>query len=139
MKKTTKFLIHLSIFLFLLIPIISFAETPPVNTNTGLVPCNNSVGGTSCDFNALMALVNKVINFILFSMAIPIAAIMFAYAGFKMVIAGGEAAHARTEAKEIFTNTIIGLIIAVAAWLIISTILFIVGYDGTWIGLHVGV
>jgi hypothetical protein len=67
-------------------------------------------------------------------MVIPIAAIMFAYAGFLMVTAGGEAAHARTKAKSIFTNAVIGLIIAVACWLIIKTILSILGFNGSWIG-----
>ena len=81
-----------------------------------------------------MELINKVIKFILFNLAVPIAAIMFAYAGFLMVTAGGEAASARTRAKNIFINTLFGLIIAAGAWLIISTILSILGYEGSWIG-----
>ena len=40
----------------------------------------------------------------------------------------------KTEAKNIFTNAVIGLVIAVAAFLIIRTILSILGYDGSWIG-----
>lgn len=105
-------------------PAISFAQ------RTGLVPCD----GTDCDFNQLMNLVNKIIRFVLFDMAVPIAAVMFAYAGFLLVTAGEETSHARTKAKTIFTNTLIGLIIAVAAWLIIRTILEILGYEGAWIG-----
>ncbi|OGI71126.1 hypothetical protein A3C60_00675 [Candidatus Nomurabacteria bacterium RIFCSPHIGHO2_02_FULL_37_45] len=109
------------------------------SSNTGLVPCNNTpdskgVIAQPCDFNAFLALIDKVIKFILFDMAIPIAAIMFVYAGFLLVTAGGEAAGARTKAKTIFTNAIIGLALAAAAWLIIRTILSILGYDGTWIG-----
>jgi hypothetical protein len=148
MKRTTHFLISiaitLAIFLMIVMPGISLAQTAP----SGLVPCNNTPVGTNsdgsvkydkpCDFNALMALVNTVINFILFKMVVPIAAIMFAYAGYLLITAGGETAGARTKAKSIFTNAIIGLIIAVAAWLIVSTILAILGYNGTWIGLKVG-
>ena len=132
-------LIFLSIFLMLIMPALSSAD--------GLVPCNNNsatitptdgsapIVPTPCNFNALLALVNGVINFILYSMVIPIAAIMFAYAGFTMVTAGGEAAHARTKAKEIFSNTVIGLIIAMAAWLIVKLILInILHYNGAWIG-----
>jgi len=81
-----------------------------------------------------MALINNVINFILYFMAIPIAAIMFAYAGFLMVTAGGEAAGARTKAKSIFTNAVIGLVLAAACWLIIKLVLNVVGYNGAWIG-----
>lgn len=128
MQKIKKFVISncsfVIVFIILVIPAISSAE--------GLVPCDNT--NTSCDFNQLMNLINTVIKFILFNMVIPIAAIMFAYAGFLMVTAGGEIAHARTKAKSIFTNTLLGLIFAAAAWLIIRTILSILGYDGSWIG-----
>ncbi len=130
MKKITKLLIFFSIFLMLIVPVLSLAQTAP------LVPCDNSAA-QPCNFNALMAMINNIIHFILFLMVIPIAAIMFAYAGFLLVTAGGEAAGARTKAKEIFWNALIGLIIAVACWLIISTILSILGYDGSWIGLQI--
>lgn len=133
MKKVSKFLISLTIslavFLIIIIPTLSFAQEW-----TGLVPCGKG-DSTPCDFNDLMVLVDKVIKFILYSMVIPIAAIMFAYAGFLLVTAGGEAAGARTKAKEIFKNTIIGLIIAMAAFLIVKLILSILGYtDAAWIG-----
>ncbi len=107
----------------LIIPVFSFAQ--------GLVPCDNVT--TKCDFKALMTLINTVIDYIFKYLAVPIAAIMFAYAGFLLVTAGGEAASARTKAKSIFTNAAIGLVIAAAAWLIIKTILSILGYQGAWI------
>jgi len=124
MQKTKKIFIFLLIFLFLLAPALSLAA--------GLVPCDNVTN--KCDFNQFMNLVNIIIKFILVDMVIPIAAIMFAYAGFLLVTAGGEAAGARTKAKSIFTNAVLGLIIAVAAWLIVRTILSILGYNGSWIG-----
>ena len=131
MKKIIEFLIpsliFISIFLMLIMPVMSLAADA-----TPLVPCDNTK--IPCDFNQLMNLVNTVIHFILFDLVIPIAAIMFAYAGFLLVTAGGEAASARTKAKSVFTNAVIGLIVAVAAWLIIRTILLILGYEGTWIG-----
>ncbi len=87
-----------------------------------------------CGFNELMIVINKIINFIIFVMAIPIAAIMFAYAGFMLVTSGG-ASEQRTKAKGIFISVAIGLVIAAACWLIVHTLLSIVGYDGSWIGL----
>lgn len=100
-----------------------------------LVNCLTKANPTVlCDFNAFMGLINNIIKFILFDLAVPIAAIMFAYAGFLLVTAGGEAAGARTKAKSIFTNAVIGLVLAAAAWLIIRTILLILGYEGDWIG-----
>lgn len=130
MQKLKKFVSRncpfVIVFLLLVAPALSLAD--------GLVPCDNTK--TTCDFNQLMNMVNTVIKFVLYDMVIPIAAIMFAYAGFLMVTAGGEAAHARTKAKDIFTNAVIGLIFAVAAFLIIRTILSILGYQGSWIGFN---
>lgn len=109
----------------LVMPVFSLAQ--------GLVPCGKG-NSASCDFNDLMTLVNTVIDYVFKYLAVPIAAIMFAYAGIILVTAGGEAASARTKAKGIFTNAAIGLVIAAAAWLIIKTILSILGFDGAWIG-----
>ena len=130
--RTKKFLINnltLIIFLALLVvPAVSFA----LSSNGGLVPCDNSSGDV-CNFTQLMNLVNGIIHFILFFMAVPIAAIMFAYAGFLMVTSGGST-ESRSKAKSIFTNALIGLAFAVAAWLIVRTILSILGYSAPWIG-----
>ena len=46
----------------------------------GLVPCDG--GATPCDFAALLTLISNVLDFMIYSVATPIAAIMFAYAGF---------------------------------------------------------
>jgi hypothetical protein len=101
----------------------------PTTTN-GLVPCGTIANPGACDFNALMTLVNKVISFVLFRLAVPIAAIMFVYAGFLLLTSGGEVSK-KTKAKDIFVNVAIGLIIAAAAWLIVHTILLILGYTGS--------
>ncbi len=136
--KNLKIFIFSILIVFSILPVFSFAA------NTALVPCNNNTQDTvdsqgnpvkaaPCDFNAFMILINKVVKFILFDMAIPISAIMFAYAGFLMVTSGGSS-EAKTKAKHIFTNVALGLIIAIAAWLIINVILTTLGYDGSWIG-----
>lgn len=131
-KFKFKYITLVVILIFLALPTFSYALG-------GLVPCDNTpdasgVIANPCGFNELLDMVNIVIKFVIFDMVLPISAIMFAYAGFLMITAGGEAAGARTKAKGIFTNAVIGLIIAVAAWLIIRTILSILGYDGAWIG-----
>ena len=129
MQKTKKFLISTTISFV----VFSILILPAVSAAAGLVPCDNSAGNP-CNFNQLMNLVNIVIHFVLFYMVIPIVAIMFAYAGFEMITAGGESAHARTKAKKIFFTAVVGLIIAMAAWLIVRTVLSILGYNGAWIG-----
>jgi len=110
-------------------PITPTTTTPPKDFSGGLVPCDNSVEHP-CDFNQFLKLINTVIDFIFTNLVLPIAAIMFAYAGFELVTSGGST-EKKSKAKSIFTNVAIGLIIAVAAFLIIKTILSIVGYTGT--------
>lgn len=157
MKKFIKSTIILFLITFTLFaPSLSFAQNNS-NGNSGLVPCGTDkspiesttdasgkvtqTGGdilNPCGFDHVLQLINNVINFLLFVLVIPIAAIMFCYAGFTMLFSGGEAS-ARTKAKGIFWNVVIGLIIAVGAWVIIHTLLDIVGAktgDGwNWFGL----
>lgn len=129
-----KFLIPIFVFLMLIMPVLSLAV---YKLGDPLVPpCDNLTLATQCDFNALMTLVNNVITFVLFYMVVPIAAIMFAYAGFLMIVPGSESASKKTKGKEIFWNAFIGLVLAAAAWLIVRTILLILGYEGGWILLN---
>ena len=118
MKKILNFFLVLAV---IAIPLYAHAIDP-------LVTCT----GTECGWKELMTMVNTVINFLLFYMAIPIAAIMFTYAGFMMITAAG--GEAKTKGKTVFFNTVIGLLLALASWLIIKTILTIMGWEGSWIG-----
>ena len=113
--------------------------TPPVSsptssTNTSAI--NQSTGGIvkcvdNCGFADFIELLNRIVKFIMFDLAVPIAAIMFAYAGFELMTSQGETSK-REKAKKIFTNVAIGLILVVSSFIIIQTILSIVGYDKTW-------
>ncbi|MCC7160392.1 hypothetical protein IT399_01540 [Candidatus Nomurabacteria bacterium] len=140
MQKIKNFIIKSlpAVFIFFMLFIPSFYAA---HGATSLIPCNNmktAADGTvtpagECDFTALMTLVDTVIKFLLFKMVIPIAAILFTYTGFLIVTAPG--AEAKTKAKDTFSSVVIGLIIAVAGYLIVKTLLSILGYDGAWIGL----
>lgn len=127
MKKITKFLIFISILSVFLLPVLSFGAD--------LIPCGTTANPTSCGFNELMTLVNNVVKFILFDMVVPIAAIMFAYAGILLIFSGGDTGK-RSKAKSIFINVAIGFIIAVAAWLIVEFVLNLLGYNQAfdWFG-----
>ncbi len=110
----------------------------PVQTPSNLVPCGTLKDATGkitnmCKFNDFIKLVNNVVNFVLFYLALPLAAIMFCYAGFLMVTSGGSTERV-SKARKIFTNVALGLALAAASWLIIKVILTTLGYDGSWIG-----
>ena len=91
----------------------------------------------NCDFQEFLKTISRIIHFILFTLSVPIAAIMFAYAGFLYITSGANPGE-REKASSIFINVAIGLIIALAAWLIISTILgafnITAGSPYSWLG-----
>jgi len=124
MKYSSRILSFLPVILLFLI----VSLTPLVLNAEPLIPCD---GGPSneCDFNDLMTLINNFINFLIFTLALPLAAIVFAWAGFLFMTSGGDSGK-RTKAKGMLINVVIGLVIALAAWLIVQTILQSLGYDG---------
>jgi hypothetical protein len=135
--RNYKFVIVLVVFVLLLLPVMSFAAS---DFSKGLVPCGrNIVEGVpadntnhSCGFDDVMTLINTLINYVIY-LSIPIFSIMFAYAGFTLITAGGS--EGKTKAKGIFTNAIIGFVVVLAAYLIVKTVLVILGYkDASWIG-----
>lgn len=129
---------HLFVFAVVVFPAFSMAAVGPEGSR--FVPCTNDADAKGnvenpCGFPQLLTLINNIVKFILKDLAIPITAIMFVYAGIVMVTSGGSP-EARSKAKGIFTNAALGLIIAAAAWLIVHTLLNILGYTGEGFGLE---
>ena len=87
---------------------------------SGLIPCGNATQ-SACTFDDLVKLAQNVINFLIFKIAAPIAAVMFAYAGFLWVTNGGNESKI-SQAREIFWAVFIGFVVALAAWLTINMI-----------------
>ncbi len=128
LNSLRKLFIYIFVFILIILPAFSSAQnTPPASKS--LVPCDNI--STPCDYNAFLKLVNTIINFIL-TMSLPICAVMFAYAGFLLITSGG--GEGRNDAKKIFTNAAIGLFYVIGAFIIVKTILTILGYEGGWLG-----
>ena len=123
----------------ILVPLTNIAEAGLVpNCNSGtVIPESKDSNGVvtqahfdnTCDLESVMQLVNNVINFLLIDLASPLAAIIICYAGFLMITSGGSSEKV-TKVKKIITRLIIGYIIALAAWLIIHTILSTLGFSG---------
>jgi Type IV secretion system pilin len=150
MKKY--FLIH---FISACILFSGFAYAPPVQAapivpkcNTGALVLKKDAQGKEltdpisgqktgergfeheCDFSYVILLIKNLIDFLLFYFATPLAALALAFAGWKMLSAGGSE-EAITSAKSIIQNVIVGYIIALSAWLIVKTIFNMLGYTGT--------
>lgn len=112
----------IALSLLLAVPLISFAQT-----DSGLIKCGikDEVTGLiphPCEYNDLVALVQTVINYLIYTIATPIAAVMFGVAGFQMITSGGDPGKVKS-AKKIFTNVLIGYAVMLAAFLIIKLIM----------------
>jgi len=87
----------------------------------GLVLCGKGDSPDDCTFEAFICLLRRIMNFLLFVLAVPIAAISFAWAGWLYLSAAGNESKIK-QAHEIFGTVLLGLCIALAAWLIVHAI-----------------
>ena len=76
-----------------------------------------------------MKMINDIINFLLVKMATPLFALILIYVGWLYLSDMGSVENV-SKAKKILKNALIGYIIALAAWLIVKTILSSLGYTG---------
>ncbi len=76
--------------------------------------------GPDCGFQDFIQLIQNVISFLI-TLAIPISAILFSYAGYLYLTSMG-AAGPRSKALGIFKNVFWGLVIALSAWMIVNLI-----------------
>jgi len=82
-----------------------------------------------CDFNMLMLGINKFINFLVVVLATPLFALILVYVGWLYLSDRGSSENVK-KAKTILKNAFFGYIIALAAWLIVKTILLGLGFTG---------
>lgn len=118
-KTLTAVIAPMILVLALLLPAYTFAAS--------LVPCNGTT--VPCTFPKVIELIKNIVKFLVFSLAVPLAAISFAIAGVMILTAGGNTGQVE-KAKEIFWNVLIGLIVALSAWLIVNAILLGLGASG---------
>jgi len=111
------------IFLTLVIFIALFGSFFSFNIQTASAQDSLIVCATppECSLDDLIATVNKIINFLVV-IAASVVAMMFCYAGFIYLTAGGDTGKAK-KAKEVFTSTAIGFVLILSGWLIIKFVL----------------
>lgn len=78
-----------------------------------------------CDFFLLIA---NIFDFIALYLAPPLAGFLLVVAGFLFLTSGGSEEKA-TQAKKIFVNVIIGLVAIYASWLIVNSLIQLIGKD----------
>lgn len=87
-----------------------------------LVPCGDS-GNRACGFNDLIVLANRVVNFLLYSVCIPLAALGFTWAGGNLII-NRDKEGAWSDAKDRFWDILKGFGIIIVAFVVVKAFLF---------------
>jgi hypothetical protein len=114
------------LLLLVIAPSLAFAAGLP----TQIVPtdCTGAGGCQSvCD---IATLAQNLLNAGIF-IAVFLCAILFAWAGWKYLTAGGNPGEINA-AKSIFLNVAVGLIIILAAWLLVDTLIHVLTTIGPW-------
>ena len=114
-KSRAQIISSLSIFALLAIPTFVMSA--------GLVPCGSGGGEPECDFNQLVVMTNNIIKFLLFSVAIPLAALGFMIAG-AMLVLNQNKEGAWTEARGRFESIGMGFFIILGSFLLVKLVLF---------------
>ena len=97
--------------------VLMFLPVDTVLAQGGLVTCS----GADCGSCQLVAMINLIIVWLI-GILFMLFAVMMVVAGFGLVTSGGNQS-ALEAAKSKFTNAIIGIIIVIAAWLIVDTVM----------------
>jgi len=102
------------VLLVSLVPVIGYAQA---GLPRQIVPCN----GVDCNFCHLAELAQNLINTGIF-ITIFLSAMLFAYAGFNYMTAHSGIGGMQ-QAKNLLLNTALGLVIILAAWIVIDTLM----------------
>jgi hypothetical protein len=107
-------------------PLLALAQSTAGHAGGGLVPCGavsagNPLGATQCGLCDFGQLIQNIINYLIV-ISFPISAALFAYAGILLFTASDNVGK-RDQAKSIFKNVVIGLIIALSGYLVVQTVL----------------
>lgn len=133
-KKLFRVLPHIlaSCAILVMVPMYAHAlDNGTQASTTGFIPCNGyekvEDGGIPCDFNQAIVLINNIVEF-LFKIVLPLVVVFVViYSGWLFLTKGSQS-EARTKAKNMLLNILIGTVIALCAYLIVKTILKTLGY-----------
>jgi len=107
---------------------------PVIVYGAGLIPCGFDTDGDGtvkntatlkeeCEFSDLTKLANTIISFLMYDVAVPLAALGIMWAGGKLVMSQNKEG-AWTEAKESFGNIGMGFLIMLGAFVLLKLVLF---------------
>ena len=124
-RKKTLFAFTL-VSMSICVPLLTTAQLGPIPISEGIVP--PSCQGSVCNLCQLYELGQRLVRFMLFNIAVPLAAVAL---GTLLVTAGGSEER-QTMGRKALTSTVVGLFIAFAAWIVINTLLLVIGFKVPW-------
>jgi hypothetical protein len=111
---------------FTKIILIMLAFALPLSASAALVPCDAG----KCTFCDLLTMGQRILDFIMKYVLATGATIFLMVGGFNMITAGGDPGKYK-KGWDLIKSTLIGIVIALSAWLVVNTILNIVAVDET--------
>lgn len=113
-----------------------YNDNPSTNSNFQIVPKCAENGSVKCGWTELLQLVRNIMSLLLFLSA-SIAVLSFMYAGFLYLTAFGDMGKVE-QAHSIFSKVMIGFLFVFLGWLIVATILKIMGVEEGFYLLNTG-
>ncbi|MDD5760620.1 MAG: pilin [Candidatus Pacebacteria bacterium] len=119
--------------------IICFCFCPVLIQAAGLVPCGGETE-PACNLCHLLVLVQNVLHFAI-EMAFLVVIILIVYGGLRWIFSLGKEENIKA-GQRIITNAIIGIVIILAAWIIVNTVFWFIAimggedYTGTWYNIE---
>lgn len=113
------------VFLLMLLSVLIFSLPALGSADSGLVVQCGGVNNP-CDLCDLFGLVNNILAFLFLKIVPPIAGLLIVIGGFLLFVSGGDQKRL-TQAKQILTAVVIGLIITYGAWVFINTFFNLIG------------
>ncbi len=100
-----------------------------------IIPQGNNLNVCPADWGMVITVINNIISFALTIAIVFLAPLMIAYAGFLYVLSPTSAGD-RRKANNILVNTIVGIVVALAAWLIVDAIMVVLTPNGQPFNMH---
>lgn len=119
MKNFRLILISTILLLVFVLPVLVSAQS--------LVTCTGEQGEEPCTFKLFLDLIKKVVDFLI-GLSAALATVVIVYAGIVLAISGGNESK-RSQATNLLTTAVIGLLIVLAAYLIVQAVVLVLAGD----------
>lgn len=100
------------------------------DTAGSLVPCGQYLD-CRCEFSDIFVLISRVYNFIVWTIAAPLAGFLI-IAGGVIILASGANPNWYHTGKTMLWGAVIGLALIFGSWIIVNTLFYLFGYTGSW-------